>query len=158
MKQNKKYPAHARVFRPDRILRLATHLEMGNLYFPDKLEIKEIRIAEPELYEEHLELAAVPLYEMVYLFPKDWEFDGGGYPVFKGDKFKNPVSSAWKYLGINTYMIRHLFVPNHQDIKMFGGQMLNSFQSNHIIAHNLRELVRQEKVWQINRMYKSHLN
>lgn len=112
MKQPKKHPTHERVFRPDRILRLAEHLEKGHLYFPDKVDIKEIRIAEPELYDEHLEIAALPLYEMVHLFPEDWELDYDGYPIFKRDKFKNPVSSAWKFLGINTAMIRHLFVPN----------------------------------------------
>lgn len=160
MKHNykKKQSSNDFDFRPDRLKLLAEHLQKGSLYFLGKIEMNGILLSEQGLETEKLELIVYPIYELIHLFPDEWGIDEEGFPCWIEDSDMNPISSVAKFFGINLRVVRHLFIPHHQNIEAFGGKQLKGNSTSQELAFNIYELINQERSFQIFRMYPLNLN
>lgn len=160
MKHNykKTKPTNEFVFRPDRLKVLADHLQNGSLYFPGKIEMAEIQLAEPGFETEPLVLITYPIYELIYLFPAEWGIDEDGFPRWIEDSDMNPVASTIKFFGINIGMLRHLFIPHRQNVRCFGGKRLSSNASSKEIAHNIYELIKEAESFRLSKLFPINLN
>lgn len=151
-----------------RLLKLATHLEKGKLIhkefsFADfntsidevkkrawdkycKLPLEEqYKTAYPDSYIIDVKpyscgTAGCALGEMPVVDKKNWNFNKDAMPHLKGTR-QEPFESAIKYFGLPDGAANHLFSPDSQDKKEFGGRILGNKAKPKQVAANIRAFI-----------------
>ncbi len=122
-----------------RLLALADHLESDKRGH-DRFDLGVFSTSRP--YIRNCETAGCALGECPYVFPDHWQFDNACHPVLKGSSKNSPFLDADKFFDLKGSSWCHLFSPDGQNTKIFGGKVLNRDATPQEVAHNIREYVR----------------
>lgn len=127
-----------------RLLKLARHLESGNLGHK-KFDFDNYNRAKTGGYVPYkCGYAGCAIGEMPILFPDEWRFDNDGFPVLKGkDVFEMPIDSGVEFFEISDGEYSHLFVPNNQLPFRYGGDFLSDNATPKQVASNIRAFVKK---------------
>lgn len=126
-----------------RLLKLAKHLESG------KLGHEEFNFAQfNNAKEPKCGTAGCAIGECPIAFPNDWEFRAGQSVALIGSKIRLYTSEshgAKKFFGLTHHQADHLFYPEMQDTKLYGGKYLEDDATRHEVASNIRIFVKTMK-------------
>lgn len=122
----------------ERLLKLADHLENGKLGH-DRFDFGIYN------YQENCGSSGCALGECPTLFPEDWMFVSGVYPqlISLTRRKASPRRDAKIYFDISEGAAGHLFYPDEQNTKKYGGADLEFFATKEQVASNIREFVKR---------------
>jgi hypothetical protein len=130
-------------FRPDRLLKLADHLEAGRPGGHKKFDFTVIHYNHGD--ENHCGSVGCALGELPVLFPKSWEFSGeGNYEsiLFANKNYNFPA--AEEFFGITENDVNDLFVPV-QKRWWLRGSWLKKNTTAKAVARSIRTYVAARK-------------
>jgi hypothetical protein len=94
--------------------------------------------------------SACMLGEAALLDTRNWEFDSCDSPVLKKMGHRNAsMDCASKYYGITTLAAHHLFMPEEQVTKLFGGRDLHGASRKESVVNNLKIFIQRVKAGKI---------
>lgn len=126
----------------NRLLRLAKHLEKGKLGHK-KFDFSTWNEGKTpgSMPARRCGYAGCAIGECPIIWPKAWKFDGYGDPSLTGRHFSDVSTCATEWFGVLLDEVQHLFVPNCQNPRRFGGQTLGNYATRDEVAANLRAFV-----------------
>lgn len=142
-----------RVYK-DRLKKLADHLINGKLGHK-KFDFSGYNT--PKNWDENVEpyscgYAGCAIGECPTVFKRDWKFNVNAEPVLrKGIPVRDTVffspesASAREFFGINDDQFDHLFVPDHQNPKLYGGRRLTGKAKAKSVANNILAFIAKQE-------------
>lgn len=130
-----------------RLLKLAKHLRSGKLGHK-KFNFAKINanLTGLEIYSNGCGAIGCAIGECPIAFPDDWEFRDGR-PIVNGFKKSTDdcFESAERFFGLTEDQSSHLFAPQCQQPRRYGGVDLDSFATAKQVAANIEAFVRRKE-------------
>ncbi len=130
----------------DRLLKLADHLEHGQLgHKKFNFGVFNASVNGDHSVKSKCGYMGCAIGECPIAFPEDWAFDERGHPCLLENfglfRFDEECVSGCEFFGVNNDEFDHLFVPENQYVKIYGGIDLGRDATKEQVAANIRAFV-----------------
>jgi len=128
----------------DRLLKLANHLEKGKLGHKE-FNIRYVNFSGNGIYDSNgCGTCGCAIGELPFVFPRRFRFWKGSDSSVVEDRIKGTLNSDG-FFGLNQDEAEHLFWPQSQDTKRYGGRVLTDDATKTQVAKNILAFIKKKE-------------